>query len=195
MDMEKTTNCKVCLSESVLFDVVDFNKCCSDTDWYQHGLSGVPVYYFRCLKCNFIFSRDFDLWNQSEFSTKIYNSDYIKYDPEYVSIRPSRIAEYFTEKLSSLDENLTLLDFGSGSGVFADNLLNDKITACSYDPFSSPDKPVGLYDIVTCFEVVEHSADPEGVFAEIFSFMKDDGVLVFSTAIQPPDILRTRANW
>ena len=30
----------------------------------------------------------------------------------------------------------------------------------AYDPFSSPQRPEARFDIMTCFEVMEHSPDP-----------------------------------
>lgn len=39
--------CKVCGGGTELFDVVDFNKTCSEEP-YPNGLKGIPIYYFKC---------------------------------------------------------------------------------------------------------------------------------------------------
>ena len=45
-DNRKNLSCKVCEKPADIFDVVDFNKCCS---WpiYQFGVAGVTDYNYR----------------------------------------------------------------------------------------------------------------------------------------------------
>jgi len=79
-----TAPCKVCNSNSYLFDVVDFNKYCSQDDYYSNGLSGIPIYYRKCEHCGLIFTKYFDDFDKQKFAVILYNNDYIKYDPDYV---------------------------------------------------------------------------------------------------------------
>jgi len=83
---QQTTACKICGEEAWLFDVVDFNKCCSP-GLYDYGFSGIAVSYYRCRLCGFAFSRFFDDWTQQDFVRFIYNSDYIKVDRNYAGVR------------------------------------------------------------------------------------------------------------
>src|SRR5579864_7524503 len=90
-ELAEETKCKICGGRAPLFDIVDFNKFCSDEP-YAFGRSGIPVKYYRCRSCQFIFSNLIDDWTQEEIARFIYNDDYLKVDGEYVSARPLRTA-------------------------------------------------------------------------------------------------------
>jgi 2-polyprenyl-6-hydroxyphenyl methylase/3-demethylubiquinone-9 3-methyltransferase len=179
-----------------LFDVVDFNKVCSARLPYGFGLSNIEVPYYRCRLCGFIFTTLCDDWTPAEFSQFIYNEDYIKVDPEYCITRPARTARQMSEGLLRGLEGISILDYGSGAGVFADELTKSGFAdTSSFDPFSSPTRPQRRFDLITCFEVVEHAPYPEATWRDIRSLLKDDGAVVVSTGIQPPEIGSVRANW
>jgi hypothetical protein len=65
----------------------------------------------------------------------------------------------------------------------------------SYDPFSSPDRPTGSFDIVTCFEVIEHTPAPVETLRDMCGYLKHDGCIIVSQTLQPPDILQLRGSW
>jgi 2-polyprenyl-6-hydroxyphenyl methylase/3-demethylubiquinone-9 3-methyltransferase len=187
--------CKVCEGDSRFFDVVDFNKICSDTEPYFYGASGIPVHYFQCYSCGFIFTNFFDDWTNDEFSAFVYNDDYIKVDGEYISVRPERTAIDIAKRLAGI-QHLSILDYGSGSGVFANHLRTlGYESAVSYDPFSNPIRPTGQFDVVTCFEVLEHTVSPHEALADMVTFLNPAGCIVFGTGIQPQNIEELRANW
>lgn len=191
----KTVPCKICGSESYFFDVVDFNKSCNQPEVYPFDASGVPVSYFRCSVCRFLFTQFFDDWTPQEFARFVYNEDYIKVDGEYAGIRPEREADAMSRRLAGL-KHLRILDYGSGSGVFADRLRTHGFeNVTSYDPFSSPARPSGQFDVITCFEVLEHTPAPQATLVDIASLVDPSGCVIFSTAIQPPTIGEIRANW
>jgi 2-polyprenyl-6-hydroxyphenyl methylase/3-demethylubiquinone-9 3-methyltransferase len=187
--------CKVCGMGAVPFDRVDFNKYCSVTDFYEYGMAGVSITYHRCLSCGFIFTEDLDDWPAEKFAKLIYNADYVKVDGEYVHDRPMRAADDFARRLAGC-EHASILDYGSGAGVFV-----DRRRACgfrhveAYDPFSSPRRPAGAFDIITSFEVIEHSPDPLGTLQDMQGLLRRDGCILFSQTVQPPDILSIRGNW
>jgi len=187
--------CKVCGMGAVPFDRVDFNKYCSMTDFYEFGMAGVSITYHRCLSCGFIFTEDLDDWPAEVFAKLIYNADYVKVDGEYVHDRPVRAADDFARRLAGC-EHASILDYGSGAGVFV-----DRMRACGfkhvegYDPFSSPRRPEGDFDIITSFEVIEHSPDPLGTLEDMRQLLRPDGCILFSQTVQPPDILSIRGNW
>ncbi len=95
-----STECKICASVSPAFDTVDFNKICSDSDFYAYGFSKVPVVYYRCTLCHFLFTTFFDDWSTEEFARFVYNADYIKVDGDYAEVRPHRIADKIVGMIS-----------------------------------------------------------------------------------------------
>jgi hypothetical protein len=194
-EKRQTVSCKICGSHAYFFDVVDFNKSCSQPDIYPFEMSGIPVFYFRCLVCGFLFTKFFDHWTPEDFARFVYNEDYIKVDGEYASKRPEREAATTAQRLDGLP-HLRILDYGSGSGIFADHLRSRGFGhVSSYDPFSSPSPPEGRFDVVTCFEVLEHTTSPKKTLADIAKLLDPKGCVIFSTGIQPPTIGEVRANW
>ncbi|OJW24413.1 MAG: hypothetical protein BGO51_02750 [Rhodospirillales bacterium 69-11] len=191
----KQAPCKICGTPSLEFDHVDFNKYCDDLNCYKFGFSGFQVSYLRCRECGFLFTKDFDHWSSEDFRRYIYNNDYTKVDPEYISIRPTHVGKDFARRLKGA-EGARILDYGSGAGVFADTLRqNGFVSVTSYDPFSSPERPTGRFDIITSFEVIEHTPDPLGTFADMRSLLHDDGCIIVSQTLQPADILSIRGSW
>lgn len=184
--------CKLCNHPAHHIDYVDFNKSCDD---YPLGRSGIMVEYFRCQRCELMFTDFFDDWSPEEFSRYIYNDDYIKVDSEYEVIRPRRSAEELAHSLDGA-QNARLLDFGAGSGAFAKEMGRRGFTSVeSYDPFSHPVPPSGKFDIITCFDVIEHSPDPRRTFAEIMGYLADGGCLLVGQTLQPADIATIRGDW
>ncbi|MCH4092544.1 class I SAM-dependent methyltransferase [Acetobacter sp.] len=142
-----------------------------------------------------IFTDFFDDWTREDFSQFIYNDDYIKVDPEYSGVRATKCAEYIAGMLS-FDQNLSLLDYGSGEGLLSKNLADRGFRNTeNYDPFSSPRKPDQKFDIVTAFEVIEHTTSPRETLDEIIGYLKPGGFALISQLITPIDIDRQKANW
>ena len=187
--------CKICGDRAFVFDVVDFNKCCAEPECYPYGMCGVPVVFFRCTVCRFLFTNFFDDWTQEDFARFVYNDDYINVDGEYAGPRPDREAEAIARTLAGHND-LKILDYGSGSGLFADRLRSRGFQhVVAYDPFARPDHPGGSYDVITCFEVLEHSTSPHATLSDIARLLKPDGLVIFSTGIQPSSINEVRGNW
>ena len=177
------------------FDTVDFNKFC-DVEHFDHfGWAGQPVVYLRCQICSFIHTSFFDDWTTADFQRFVYNNDYVKVDGEYESVRPELVAKSFRLRLDGCEE-ARILDYGSGAGVFVDRLRADGFAHVDgYDPFSHPTPPDGLYDIITCFEVIEHAPDPRVTLADMRRYLAPGGCIILSQTLQPPNILSLRGNW
>lgn len=191
----QTRACKLCRAPAPPFDAVDLNKICSMHEPYAFGLSGVLVPYFRCETCGFLFTPFFDDWSAAEFARFIYNEDYIKVDGDYAEIRPAAMAAFVAAKAAHARE-ARILDYGSGAGGLARKLRDRGFRRVeNYDPISSPERPAGPFDIVTCFEVLEHSTAPLAMLEDIRSFLAFDGCVLFTTGIQPDDIAERRAGW
>ena len=187
--------CKVCRAPSPPFDVVDFNKCCSEQDPFAFGFAGIAVTYFRCRRCGLLFTDFFDDWSADDFRSFIYNADYVKADGAYVAERPRALAALVARK-AGVARDARVLDFGSGAGAFAQSLRDHGFTnVTDYDPFSSPARPAGRFDLVTCFEVIEHTTTPDATLRDISSLLADGGCVLLTTGIQPDDIETRRVSW
>lgn len=190
--------CKICGASARPFDSADMLRiCCGkvSTDPHIFGFSGVAVGYYRCRSCEFLFTDFFDNWTSEDFSRLIYNDDYVKVDPEYIDVRPTICAEAIADIFAS-SQKMNILDYGSGSGSFSEKLFERGFSkVVCYDPFSHPARPQEQFDIITCFEVIEHSPEPLIIFEDMLSFLKEGGILVFSQTLQPANIENIRCGW
>ncbi|MBS0643449.1 MAG: class I SAM-dependent methyltransferase [Proteobacteria bacterium] len=187
--------CKICGGTSPFFDLVDFNKCCLADDPYTLGPSCVGVPYYRCDHCRFAFTTFFDDWDDSLFRRYIYNDRYIQVDPDYAEARPTETAAALRTMLRGF-EGLTLLDYGSGSGVLAAQLRDAGFaSAAAYDPFSQPNRPNQRFDVVTCFETIEHAPHPHSFIRDLASLLTADGCIILGTSLQPDGFDLVRGSW
>jgi len=186
--------CKVCASPTRLFDSVDFNKHCGAPP-SMFGDSGILVQYFRCDRCGLLFTNLIDDWGTAELSEFIYNADYLKIDPEYLGARAQRTAEHLAPLLAPC-RDLRILDYGSGSGAFAQAMGAYGFKSVeSYDPLSSPQQPSGTFDLITCFESLEHAPQPRDTLAEIVGQLSRQGIVLIGQSLQPDDIEEIRGQW
>lgn len=90
-----------------------------------------------------------------------------------------------------------MLDYGAGRGLFAALLRESGYGgAVGYDPFFGDDAPPdGRFDVVSCFEVMEHMVDPGQGAADLARYLAPEGLLVFSTLVQPADIEAQGISW
>lgn len=191
--------CKCCNHASTLYDLCDFNKSCEEARGKFLPLSGIPIYYYKCSHCDFIFTDDFDAASEEEFRQCVYNDDYIKVDPDYINVRPKNNAKMVSEAFARHLGELSILDYGSGNGTLAKLLAQAGAKqADSYDPFhtASNIRPQQKYELITAFEVVEHVPDPIATFRDIASLLGEkDSALLFSTLLQPDSIDALKTSW
>jgi 2-polyprenyl-6-hydroxyphenyl methylase/3-demethylubiquinone-9 3-methyltransferase len=193
----RETPCKCCGAQSTLFGVVDFHKNCEIYRRKVLELSGVPIYYHRCPSCQFIFTTGFDHFTRHDFHRHIYNEDYVLVDPDYQETRPTGNAA-FLSTLFPLTKPRSVLDYGGGNGLLAKLLRAAGFPrAETFDPYvaSHAARPSDRFDCIVSFEVLEHSTDPQGVFAEMNEMLMNPGLILFSTLLQPCDIDRQGLNW
>jgi 2-polyprenyl-6-hydroxyphenyl methylase/3-demethylubiquinone-9 3-methyltransferase len=177
--------CKICNGETVVLGVKDFNSTCEDTvDNRLFSPIGHAVYYHQCKECQFIFSTDFDIWTKDDFLKNIYNDDYITVDPEYGGKRPMDCINWFVPMIEGSD-NVSILDYGAGSNAFVNEL--DRLGYCAegWDPmWGTKFEKNKTFDVVTAFEVLEHTPTPWETAKEIVSFLNPKiGQLVISTLV------------
>src|SRR6516164_5152616 len=84
----KQATCKCCGAAALLYGVVDFHKNCEIYRRRVLDVSGVPIYYYRCPACQFVFTTAFDHFTTDEFLKYIYNEEYLVVDPDYIESRP-----------------------------------------------------------------------------------------------------------
>jgi tetratricopeptide (TPR) repeat protein len=190
--------CKICRGATAYIGAVDFNKSCAEQTGTFLQPSGIAVPYRRCSVCEFVFTTFCDAWTPDQFAQRIYNSDYATVDPDYGDARPRGNANVIARTFDAWKATLAVLDYGSGSGVLAAHLAEGGFEAtASYDPYSNPDASVlaRRYDIVTCFEVLEHHPDPVAAIREIAGVLNPDGIVVLSTLVQGADFEREGLQW
>lgn len=156
--------CKICNESSFIYDVVDFNKFCDGNNPYQYGFSMIPIYYYKCDNCGFIFTDFTDNYEDKDFKEKIYNDDYVLVDQDYESVRPIEDAKQLNEYLLKNKNDIIGIDFGGGKGVLASEMNRYGYVYHTYDKFgeSSIDKEmIGKYNFCSAFEVFEHLPDPK----------------------------------
>jgi len=195
------TNCKCCSHVAELYGVCDFSKRTDDGDSgvLSSKAAGIPIYYYRCGSCGFVFSRQFDHFTHEDFAKKIYNEEYSLIDPEHLEKRPKANARLIKNFFSAYKDELRILDYGGGTGVLCRELEKDGFKAIeTYDPFLNKNhsKPTGRFNLILCLEVFEHIVDPYQTLSEMASFLEEHtGLLILSTLIQPENIDQIKTNW
>jgi len=68
--------------------------------------------------------------------------------------------------------------------------------ATTYDPFSTfSAPPQGPFDLVTCFEVLEHSPFPDRTVSDMNRLLAGEGIILFSTLTQPANLDELGLSW
>jgi SAM-dependent methyltransferase len=191
--------CKICGGVAELYGVVDFHKSCAEAQGIRLRLSGVPIYYRRCATCDFLFTEAFDNWSHDQFKAHIYNESYQTVDPDYQTKRPSENARVVARLWSAYKGETRVLDYGGGNDVFCTVLRASGFPlAVTYDPMTPEyaHRPDGKFDLVTCFETLEHLPDPAAGIASILEYAADPGGLIlFTTFAQPSDFNNYGLHW
>jgi SAM-dependent methyltransferase len=190
--------CKICGADAALYGVIDFNRSCEEARGRYLPLSGIAVYYRRCGACGLLFTDCFDDWSDADFQRHIYNGDYAVIDPDYAERRPTSNAALLAQLFGNDKGRLRVLDYGGGSGKVASLLRGNGFLATeTYDPFTPEFArlPDGKFELVTCFETLEHLPDPKRGAAAIASRLAEPGLVLFSTLVQPADFDKQKMNW
>jgi 2-polyprenyl-6-hydroxyphenyl methylase/3-demethylubiquinone-9 3-methyltransferase len=149
-------------------------------------LSGVPICYHRCLRCGFIFSVAFDDWSFDDFRRNIYNAEYAVADPDYADGSRAHSNAVLTANVLGQLGARRVLDYGGGDGTMASDLRTQGFDAHSWDPIVDrrPEHAaLGTFELVTAFEVFEHTPTPMATASEALSFLRPNGQLLFSTLL------------
>ncbi len=180
-----TLSCPIChAAEAREVFRKEFNVSCN---CYFEGRRLYPVdtgrvAYVECGGCGFLWAPELHGWEPDTFKQRIYNAEYDLADPPFAFERPTRLAAWVARFARP---GMRVLDYGGGEGLLARCLRETGFDAVSWDPFyDASGKPAGPFDLVTCFEVVEHVPDQRRMFLELAS-LSQGGVCVFSTLLRP----------
>lgn len=185
--------CKCCGGASVAFAALDFSRSCEDDKKAPFARSGEMVPYNQCTKCGFVFTSYFDHWSSEQMTDRIYNADYALADPGFADARPAAFAKALTNWLFQLRQSIAALDYGGGQGALSGLMRQKGFDYENFDPyFSNNGAPQRRYELVTSFEVVEHSTNPFKTFSEMLSYLTPNGAVLFSTNLLP---LKATSDW
>src|ERR1700730_1789463 len=191
-------SCKICDGPAALYGVVDLHRPCEIPGGVRPPLSGVPVYYRRCAACGFLFTDAFDDWSEDQFKTHIYNEGYHVFDPDYQTSRPRNNAGIIANLWDAHKTSMRVLDFGGGNDMFCAALRASGFSdAVTYDPMvpEHAGRPNGKFDLVTCFETLEHLPDPVAGIPGIVDCVAEPGAVFYSTMTQPADFDKYGLSW
>lgn len=184
------TACKICAAKTSLFDVIDIERQCSLKSAYPDGLSGIPIYYHKCSKCNFIYTHFFDGFVDENWSEYIYNNEYMRIDPDYAGKRAFQNKNLVKAAVKSWWSSKDIgLDYGGGIGGLSDALNLEGIKYESFDPFGrdAKNRLDKKYSIISAFEVMEHLTSPLHTFDAMVKMLNQErGLLLVSTQLTSP---------
>lgn len=192
----RSVACKACGAQAAAAGQVSFAKSCLGPPAPDEA--GAPEIQFqRCGDCGLLFTSALDAWTAEDFQAHIYNSEYVRFDPDYVEVRPGNFARDIGGGFQAAKPQIRLLDYGGGNGMMAERLRGAGYTAQAYDPFSSAfsQRPDGRFNLITCIETVEHLPRPLDGFRDMASFADDETLILFTTLLQPQDILEQGLAW
>lgn len=190
--------CKVCGEPAELCGVADFHKSCEERRDLLLPPAGVSVHYRRCGGCGFVFTDAFDDWSHAEFLAHIYNDGYETIDPDYRSFRPRTHANLVAQLWAGHAAKPSVLDFGGGNDLLCGILrANGFPRAVTYDPMvpEHARRPDGKFDVVTCFETMEHLPDPAAGLAAMIECVAEPGLILYTTLLLPPDFDDIGVAW
>ena len=95
-------------------------------------------------------------------------------------------------KRAGVTKATSVLDFGSGEGIFVDFLREKNFgDVVAYDPYVEKHaRPINRqFDCVIANDVIEHVPDPRAMVAECIDLLKPGGVLYLGTADSEPVVM------
>lgn len=177
----RRVRCKICGGHSAPFDLLDFNKTAT-SDKYRCGFSSIPVMYFKCEKCNFIFTDFFDNFEPDWWTTYVYNNEYYAgIDPDYHEVRPRYNVRWLKSLLAGRKDEVIGLDYGGGNGATASLMRAAGWTFDCWDPYGCKDESdtrIGRYNFCSTSEVFEHTTDPLKSLRDILYRCSPDRLMI-----------------
>lgn len=196
--MIPTIPCPVCTGAAPAFDVVDFSRCCLVPKDGPPPLTGHAIYYHRCEGCGFCCAPEIAGWSPDAFARRIYNADYVRFDPDYIDVRPRANARHLVARFGA-QPVFRHLDYGGGAGLLSRLLDEAGWRSTSFDPFVQVDTDaasLGQFDLITAYEVFEHVPDPRDLVARLAALLAPSGLILFSTLVSDGQVVPgKRLDW
>ena len=192
-------DCPICHQDISTLDVVDFNKSCLEAQGIYLPMIGLPIYYYICNHCSYVFSADFWGWSEKDFLDKIYNKDYKIVDPDYFEKRPQTTAQSLLNAFGQHSQHIKHLDYGAGNGKVSKRLCIAGWDSMSFDPFADNNiklTDIGRFNLITAIEVFEHVPHPDQLMENITQLMLGECFVLFSTLLSDGNLQKnSRINW
>jgi len=191
--------CLVCGATATFLDAVDFNKSCEEHKGQYLPVAGIPIHYLLCDTCGFCFSPEICGWSIDDFAARIYNSEYVTVDPDYIDKRPRENSQTLKSAFAGHKSAIRHLDYGGGEGLLSRLLLDDGFDSTSYDPYvdqGTRQEKLGKFNLITAFEVFEHVPSVDQLRKDLLSLLADDGIILFTTQLSDGHVKRhERLTW
>jgi hypothetical protein len=155
------------------------------------------VAFFRCAECGFLQTEE-PFWLAEAYASPLSPLDV------YLIARPLGLGEVTKNViLNYFDNTKKFLDYGGGAGVFTRHMRDlgfdfyrqDKYANNLFSRFFDVNdlpREEQKFELVTCFEVLEHLAHPLHEFAEMFAYGSN---VLCGTQVQPCVALQDLAAW
>lgn len=185
---KESDECKVCASQSRLFDVVDFhgNVDVDPNAKFRKEIfpvSGIPIYFFKCSSCGLIYTRAFDGFSDRDFKDIVYNQEWETHFLGDPKLRGQQMAALFS-LLFPAKKSISGLDYGGGSGHLCVALKEIGYEFKHYDPhYGCSLKPLERSNLIVCIEVFEHVADVGALITDLDQLCALNGGIFFTTVI------------
>ncbi|MCG8441622.1 MAG: class I SAM-dependent methyltransferase, partial [Caulobacterales bacterium] len=88
-----------------------------------------------------------------------------------------------------------VLDYGGGHGGFVRRLRRQGYEAHAYDPAFDAAAPTGLFDAVTCQDVIEHVEDPPALMRALCGHLAPGGALLLGAPLADGVDLAAPERW
>lgn len=167
--------CKVCLLRA---NDAEVRRASIRSNVRAHRHECFPIW--RCPHCGSVHSAqevDLDYYYQG-YPYSVYRRDFIRY---FIFQR-----QMTRLRRLGMARNSSLLDYGTGSGIFIDYLRQYGYpNAVGYDPYEGRFKDRQIieqqYDFVHAQDVIEHAEDPDEVFSDMLMLVRPGGILYIGT--------------
>lgn len=175
------SRCKICTGSVVHLFGVDSNQTNLSPEPFEP--SDIPVDYYQCKQCGFAWAPAFDNWGDQLFSQYIYNESIELVEcKSNAEGRSNNVINMFAGWFKK-SQKLRFLDYGCGPGTLVDKLNKAGFKADGYDRFypghNTP--PQKLYDVVCCFEVLEHANNPQALVKDLVRYLRPNGIIIMGT--------------
>lgn len=176
--------CRVCGGKNRFLGVVPLER----NNQNIPIVDNTPIEYYICTECDFLSCPSMLDYTPERLGVEIYNDDYVKFDPDYLSVRPTGWAKSLSESVHpNLVKRIKHLDYGSGKGIMSTILRTKGWNSTSYDPYdktSSNFIPNTKFNLITAIEVVEHSLNIQKTIEDMKQYLDlNTGAILFSTLL------------